>query len=332
MAKSDIIKASSFDFGEAVSVLFKQQGGRNFTIRLVLWSAVLLMLVFALCGKTYMEMMGVMLEASWIAQQDGQTPEAILGAYKGFGKYVPIMVAMTIGTWAVYASAETALQKRVFKNIDYGFIPLRFGRDELRTMGTQFMVYLMVLGVMLLWMLGFIIVTIVFALGASLSVVLAILIGIVLFVMYIAMFVYLIHFSIRMAPSAALGTQSGKMKVTGGWNITRKRTGSLFLAYLFIAVVSYIALSIIQVAMFSLVLPENYMLLMMGLSEENPRILFEQIGDKLQSPGPMLALVISGMAYAIITMMGWLSISGIAIYAVQWWQHDQETSGVDVFD
>ncbi len=321
MTKTTTDKPSTFDFGAAISQLFSQAGGRNFAIRLVLWTSVFMAAVYALFGSAFISIMRELFEASWVVQQNPDNPEAALEIYKNMLQFLPSIFFMSLLLWCVYASAETALHKRIFKGVDHGFIPLRFGRDELRVMAVQLVVYLMVFGVYLLGV--FVLMVLMLGIFSGSALLAALLVGIVFFG-FLAFLVYLFYFSMRMAPGAALSIATDTISITGGWEITKKRTGSLFLGYLFVCIAGYIVISVVQIVVLSFVLPENYMLLAMGQTESSPTEIFAQAADRIKQPTIMLGLVIGGFVYMVTTVIWWLSFAGIGNYAVQWWQKDSE--------
>ena len=286
-------------------------------------------IAFILFAKPYFSFMGDMLESSWTSNQNPEDLDAALAIFTGMVKFILPMFLASLLMWAVYASAETALHKRVFLNYDAGFFPLRFGADEIRVMGAQFMVYLMVIGVYFLGIVAMVIIAVAAGVAGEAAAILAVILGILLFVGFIIYIWFLAHFSIRMAPAAALTVKTGRLAVTDGWAITKKRTGNLFLAYLLIFIVGYVVISVVQMAAFSAVLNENYFALMSGLSDDNPRIIFEQIGAKLKQPGTMIWLVISAVLYVIVSVVWWLSIAGVANYAVQWWDETSDESPLE---
>ena len=322
-------KTPTFDFGRAISQLFSQPGGRDFAIRLILWTSILLGITFALIAKPYLSMMGDMLEASWASSQNPEDPEAALAMFAGLAKYILPMLLATLLMWAVYASAEAALHKRIFHNHDAGFFPLRFGVDEIRVMGAQFFVYLMVFGIYILGLLAIVVVSGILGMAGQGSGLGAALLGLILIVGGIFFLWFLAYFSIRMAPAAALSVKNDKLAITDGWRITKKRTGNLFLAYLLIFIVGYVAISVVQMTAFSMILNENYFELMYGLGSENPRIVFEQAAEKLKQPGTIALVIVGLIIYMFVTVIWWLSIAGVANYAVQW---SDETSVENAFD
>jgi len=322
-------KKPTFDFGRAISQLFSQPGGRDFAIRLILWTSVLLGITFAIIAKPYLSMMGDMLEGSWVSSQNPEDPEAALAIFTGLTKYILPMLLATLLMWAVYASAEAALHKRIFHNHDAGFFPLRFGADEIRVMGAQFVVYLMVFGIYILGVILIALVAGIIGMAGQGSGAAAALLGLIMLVGFVFFLWFLAYFSIRMAPAAALSVKNDKLAVTDGWRITKKRTGNLFLAYLLIFIVGYVAISVVQMAAFSMILNENYFELMYGLGSENPRVVFEQAAEKLKQPGTIVLLIVGMIVYMIVTVIWWLTIAGVANYAVQWWE---ETSVENAFD
>lgn len=319
--KPAVPKPSTFDFTRAISQLFTQAGGLNFTIRLVLWSSVFFAVLLGIFANTLMDFFSTMIQVSWDAKHGVQGVSDVVAVYKNMLQYVPAFLLFYLGLWAVYASAETALHKRIFKNVDHGFIPLRFGRDEMRVMYIQFMVMLMMFGVMVS---GFIIFFLMLSIAMSLSGALSAILMVIGFVAYIGGFVYSVYFAIRMAPGAALSIYSGQTRITGGWAITRKRTLSLFGTYVFIYILGYVVVSIVQAILFSMVFAENYMLVIMGLSETSPEVFLATASEALKQPGTMVGLILGGVLYIIVSMTWWLSMAGAGNFAVQWWDGDRD--------
>ena len=317
-------KAPTFDFTRAISQLFAQPGGRDFAFRLILWTSIIMGVIFVFLAKPYLNLMGAMLESTWISNQNPEDPELALAIYIGMTKHILPIIFATLGMWALYASAETALHKRVFFDYDAGFIPLRFGADEFRVMGAQFMVYLMVFGVYISGLVLLLIAGLIVGATAEAIPILGVIIGILIIVGLFVFLWYLAYFSIRMAPAAALTVKNQRVEITGGWKITKKRAGNLFLAYLLIFIIGYVAISVIQVAAISSILDENYFALIYGLSEENPRVIFEQVAVKMKQPGTIIMLVLASVIYVVTTVVWWLSIAGVANYAVQWWDETNE--------
>lgn len=326
MTEQTTPKGSVFDFGAAISQLFTQNGGYNFAIRLVLWTAALMGLAFALLAKPYMEFMGKIITAQW-ASNTNSDPEAILSAYGGMGKLILPMLLATLLMWVIYASAETALHKKHLRNIDHGFFPLRFGRDELRVMGTQFLVYLAAFTTLIVMELIVIALFAGTAFAGKAHILFGIIVGLFAFIALLAFFVIPAHIAVRLAPSAAIGVKENRFAPFSGWDITKGRTGYLFLAYLFSFIAGYVVISIIQVTAMGLVLSENYMLVVMGYSEQNPQELFASITEKLKNPGILFGLVVGAILYLCFSILWWLSICGIGTYAVRWWDSDNLDTG-----
>ncbi|HHL42413.1 MAG TPA: hypothetical protein ENJ42_02250 [Hellea balneolensis] len=281
---------------------------------------------FLIMGKAYIAFMAIVLNAGWVANQNPGDAEAMLNAYSGIGQHIPMLLLGTLLVWAAYAAAETAFHKKVFHNIDYGLIPLRFGRAELRTMLVQFVVYLFIFGIILGFFIVFGVLVALMAVLGGMSKILAILVGLILVVLYFAMFFYLVYASVRLAPASALTVATNELHFKGGWAITKGRTGSLFLAYLFIYIVGYIVITLVQMTAMSSLLGENSTLVMMGLSEQSPADMFASVAEKLKEPTTMITLVIGGIIYMIALATWYLAIAGVGSYAVQWWRADDEVS------
>ena len=320
-------QASQFDFGAAISQLFSQGGGRDFAIRLVLWASALMGVGIIFMAKPYMKMMEKFINGAWIANSNPNDGAAILDAYSGMGQYILPILLLSIVLWAVYVSAETALHKRALKNIDHGFFPLRFGMAELRVMGTQFIVYL--IAMLALFVLEIIMIALfagtVFA--GKASIIFGLVVGLFAFVSLLALFIIPIYIGVRLAPGAAISVKENKFAPLAGWSITKGRTGYLFLAYLFLFVAGYIVMTIIQLTFMGMIFSENYMMTIMGYSEQNPQEIFAVVAEKMKQPKIIFALSIGAVLYFITSMIWWVSISGVGTYAVKWWDTDHMDAG-----
>ncbi|MBL4869708.1 MAG: hypothetical protein JKX72_02005 [Robiginitomaculum sp.] len=321
MTEQTKTKRSVFDFGAAISQLFTQNGGYNFAARLVLWTAALMGLAFALLAKPYMNFMSTIITAQW-ASNTNSDPEAILSAYGGMGKLILPMLLATLLMWMIYASAETALHKKHLRNFDHGFFPLRFGRDELRVMGTQFLVYVAAIAAFIVMEIILIALFTGTALASTVHILFGIIVGLFALIALLALFVIPVHIAVRLAPSAAIGVKENRFAPFSGWDITKGRTSYLFLAYLFSFIAGYVVISIIQITAMGFVLSENYMLVVMGYSEQNPQEIFASMAEKLKSPGIIFGLVVGAVLYFCFSILWWLSICGIGTYAVKWWDGD----------
>ena len=194
-------------------------------------------------------------------------------------------------------------------------------------MGSQFVVFVLCIGMMIVLEL----LAIAFIAGTEwamqANVVLGIMCGLITALAFLAMIVIPIYFGVRLAPAAALSVQREKFAPLAGWGITYKRPANLFLAYLFLYIAGYIVIAIVQMMVLGLVFSENAMLVIMGFSEQSPQEIFAQAVEKLKSPMIMLPLVLGGIVYMLVSITWWLSMSGVALYAVQWWDKDNDGSG-----
>lgn len=320
---------STYDFGKSISQLFSTSGGKNFAIRLILWTAAFMSIGFIVMGKAYIGMMAKVMDAGWIANQNPTDPSEILRAYSGIGQYMPMVILGSLFMWAVYAAAETALHKKIFFGTDHGFLPLRFGKDELRTMLVQFLAYLIVFGAMLAWIIVFIVGIAILGLLANIAKPLAVLVIIFAIVAYIALFVVLTIVAVRISPASALTIAQDKVSIKGALAVSKRRTGSLFLSYLFIYIIGYIAMSIVQMSVISSLFSSDAVMAIMGLSEDKPTELFAQVAEKLKNPTVIITLVIGGIVYMLAMVTWYLSIAGVGNYAVQWWKADDEVSSFE---
>lgn len=318
MAKKKPVFNHRFEAGEAMTVPFNLPGGRHFLLRLLGWGAALILAVYALFGRSFISGYKEFLIASMQLDQTNPDPEATLALLPLMKDFMWPMILLTIFAWVVFVMIETAMHKNVFRGTDLGLVPLRFGRDEGRVMLAQFVIFLCVLGVYILVVVGVALLVAIAAVMGSASLVLGALGGLLAFIGAIYLLGFLIHVMIRWAPAAAMSVRDDRQYIFEGWHITKGRGWSLFGSYLVAAIVGYIIIYVIMGLGIYLAFGDmSALMVMSGLPVDDPRDVFEQLGERLKSPRVMFTLVVFTILYILAAVAWYMSMWGIGNYAAQ---------------
>ena len=318
MAKQKPVFAQQFNTTEAMSVPFNMPGGRNFLLRLIGWGAALFLLVYAVFGRSIFGNYKEFLIASMELDQTNPDPEAAIALMEQLGDMLWPALLLSLFAWVIMAAIETAMHKNVFRGTDHGVFPLRFGKDEMRVMIAQFVLALSMMGVYILVVIAVVIMaTLTAALGA-ITPVLAVIGGLATFAGTIFLFGLLIYFCLSVAPAAAMSVRDEKQYLYEGRKITKGRGWPLFGTYLVVAVVGYIGIYIIMLLGAYLAFGDMQAIAALsGLDVENPRELFDRMGEMLNTPKVKITLVIFTIAYFVALMVWYLCFWGVANYAAQ---------------
>lgn len=314
-------RIAAFDFNAAAGGVFMTPGGKDFALRLWFWGAAMMSIVYIVTLPFVLKHYGGFLEMNWLnikAIMAGETPdnsqmlELLLPALPGY-------LVMTLGVWVVLAATETAFYKRYYLNEEAPRQPLRLNRATFRTMAVQLSVYFC-------WFVAIVIFTF---LGSFLAVILAFVpvLGAIFAILFlVALLALMIAIPIRLSPSAALTVAQDKFHVLMTRHITKFRFWNLFLAYLVTWLGGYILYSLILSLAVGIATGDfGFLQAISGLSEENPRIMFEVAAEKFSNP----LFMFLGIVAMIITagaFVGWqMFIMGVNAYAVKWWGEDDPT-------
>ena len=82
---------------------------------------------------------------------------------------------------------------------------------------------------------------------------------------------------------------------------------------------------IMMVAFWGLSGHDSILMALSGMSEENPKLLFDDMYIRLKNPFIMLLGILFVILYTAVMILWYLCISGIATYAVKWWKADGQT-------
>lgn len=309
---------TAFDVGAAITQPFRLPGGRNFLIRLVLWSTALLLLVYFAFGRqfigAYIEMFQSL--SALEAGGDAESPEAIMAAMKPMMSIMGTAFLLWIFSWVLMVSTETAMHKNILHGTDHGVFPLRFGADELRVMLAQFVVALITYGVMMVGYFVFAILAVMAGAGAQAGgAAVGGIAGLLALFAFIAMMSGALLAVIKLSPAAALSVRDGNIRTVEGWKATYKRFWPMFGSFLIVGVGGYVVMAVIMtVAMMMVFAGISDMGGLQDVSNEEALATFL---EAMKKPGVMIPLVISLMLYVACTILWYLCFWGIPNYAAQ---------------
>ncbi len=316
MAKEKPVFTHKFDIGDAMATPWNMPGGRNFLVRIVLWGTALMLLSYAIFGRKFISAYADLLIANAEVQNaDGDAVgEAATEMMSQMGGFFASVALMSLFSWMVMISVETAMHKNVFRGTDHGAFPLRFGRDELRVLLAQLVIGVIIF---LVYILSIVFLSVliggVIAVGGG-FVGLAIILGIVGFVAFIVLMVRLIQ---GWGPAAAMSVRDDKQRIFDGWPLAQGRNWPVFGTFLVVGLLGYILIYVIMImGMFASFGNMDFLIAMSGL-ESDPAALFETMGEAIKTPRVMIPLVFFTILYFIAAMLWYLHIWGIYNYIVQ---------------
>jgi len=309
---------ASFDVGAAITQPFRLPGGRNFLIRLVLWATALLLLIYFTFGRQFIGAYVEMFQSLMALESGGQAedPEAVMAAMKPIMSIMGTAFLLWIFSWSLMIATETAMHKNIFHGIDHGVFPLRFGKFELRVMLAQFVVGLIIYGVMMVGYIVFAILAVMAGFGAqSGGAAIGGIVGLLAFFAFLAMMGATFLTTIKLSPAAALSVRDDDVRIVEGWKATHKRFWPMFGSYLIVGIAGYILMIVIMtIAMVAIFAGIADMGSLQDLSNEEALSTFM---GAMQKPGVMIPLVISLMLYVAFTILWYLCFWGIPNYAAQ---------------
>lgn len=318
MAKHKPVFSHKFDVGAAMSVPLNMPGGRNFFLRLLAWGLALILLTYAVLGRSFIGAYKEILISSIELDETNPDPEAVMAMMGHLGAIITPMLLMTLVLWIVFVMIETAMHKNVFRGTDNGMLPLRFGKDEARVMLAQFVLALCMVGVYFLVIIGIVLIFTLVAVSSQISSVLAIVLGIAAIFGTVYLFGLLIHVCLRWAPAAAMSVRDDKQYIFEGWRITKGRGWPLFGSYLVTGIIGYIVIYTVMTLGVMLAFGNmEFMLALSGLNVENPREVFDRMGDMLSSPRVKATLVFFTILYGVSVIVWYMCFWGIGNYAAQ---------------
>jgi len=290
--------------------------GKNFLIRLVLWTSAILMLAYWFLGKSvftgYIEFLEFAYEL-----EDSTDPDEAMAIFSQIGAWMGAFSLLMLVSWCVMASAETAFHKRALFDEDKGLFPLRFGVSELRVMLAQLVVLLSCSGV---YLGGIFLMVLLMALGGALGQVSGILTAIFMIIGIlgvIAAMIYTLVVLVRLSPAAALSVRDSKIRLFQGWKMTKGRIWPMIGSYLIVYLIGYVAtyaamLIVIFIAFGDLTAFEAFS----GVSDDNPAEVFAALGAVLGNPRVYIPLILGSALLMVMYIFWYICMWGIPNYLV----------------
>lgn len=313
-----------FDFVQAVTAMFQTSDGKAFAWRLLFWTTAAMSIVLLVVIPFIAPQFGAIFDMNAQNMQavfGGEAPpepdpDEILASLK---KMVLPGIVMMLGWWAAYAAGEAALHRKLLRGEEYPKRPIRFGVDELRVMLAQLGVY----GLFFLVYIGGIV--LIFA-GATIPVLGAILVLLAIPVMIF----FFINIPVRFAPAAALSVMNKKSHLMVARKITKFRFWPLFGAYIVVYLGGYfLNYAVLLAAMILVSGDPNFLMNIYGLGDTPPSELIAGVGERMKNPLFMIFGVLGIIGYAASYALWMLSMAGIAVYAIKWWQQDDPIAPFD---
>lgn len=312
---------SKFNIGSAITVPLNMPGGRNFLTRLLLWGSALLLFSYFFFGRSivsaYVSMFQKVIELEASGNED---PAVIVEAIAPLFSAMGSLFLLSIIAWVIMACIETAMHKNIFRGTDHGVIPLRLGKDELRVMLAQFVVYLICMGV---YFAAYFALIFIVLLGAGLAQAAggigAALAGIIGILGIFGFFGAILYALARLAPAAAMSVRDNDIRTVEGWKLTKGRIGPVIGSYIIVFIVGYVCLMIISTIGFGLIFASGDLGSLFGElgGSSNPEEIWTKIGAAFKTPRVMIPLVITLMLTTVFMLVWYMCYWGVANYIVQ---------------
>lgn len=283
-----------YEFTDAVFYLFKVMGRRPAAVLwVVLWNSVLYLILTALLVWALLPFYLNMLDLA----MSGHDPEPseILTM---FASIAWVGLLSFFGGIAVLLMAQGSWLRLLARNEVARGIPLRFGADEFRLLGVNFLLWLIFVAVTLgVWVVMIILLTTtVVAGGDDGGAALAGLLGVLIF---FALLVFSVFLGIRLSSAPALTVLDQGVRFSSAWPVTKGIFWWVFLTYLvlglIIAIASSVISSFVQLMFFPVILP-----LMTEITQNpgntDPDAMMALLRETFTSPG---TLTVFGVAMVI---------------------------------
>ena len=324
---------TAFKFSNAAFLVFN----REYQFGSFVWKSACLY-AFIMMGLMFFVgpmMIDVIRDFVVIIQEIEKNPEDETLAFKMFGLMgkivLPYLIVMIIG-WMVWATIETAIHRRVLRNEDLVRFPWRFGKDELRTILCQLVLFVVYQVAYYVVYIGIAVVAMLTVLMASQSTALGIVGGIISFVLGVAGIGAMCFILSRLAPAAALSTADDKISISESWPVVKGRFwpafGTYALHYIVMMVVFYAIMIAIALAIFSSSFAEVIETANTGSGDE----VWANIKQLLSPPSTKLSLTIFGFLFFFMICIWMQCIAGVSTYLTHLYKEDLGVTGAYVFD
>lgn len=334
---------SSFDISAATFQGLNLPGGKSYLIRVALWTALILTLIYAVLGAPIVSaLVDVFQNAIKMEHNiDGTEPdpEVVFAMFAPMFRMMGLMTLIWLFQIAVFAAAETAIYRNVLNGKDRGVFPLTFGTDELRVFGTRVVVGLILYGVYLaIYIVGAIIGFIIFGLvSATGSNVIAALGGILTFVLVIVAIAVFVWVAIRLAPASAFAVKNKAFNPIASWTPMKGFVWPAIGCFVILYILGYFILMFMSGIIFSILFLMSGVLdilLEIGTSQDG-LLDFSPVWAQLTSAGFIIPFIIVFVFTLFLTMiwygMIWSMWGYCAKHEDREWLQTQKTDPTDLW-
>lgn len=313
---SEYNMAPSFDFGAATLQGFNLPGGRSYLVRVAVWAALLMTIIYVALGgsivRAYIDVFQNMITTEFDVSGNGQDPKVLMAMMAPMIRATGVMMLIGLLQVIVFTSAETAIYRNLFHQEDRGVFPLTFGMDELRVLGTRFVVGLILGGIYIGVYLGVFLIGAMFAgaAGALESGFLGAIGGILILLMFIAAIAVFAWVAVRLAPASAYSVKDRVFSPLASWTPMKGRVWPAIGSFLIVYFVGYFVLGfVLSIVFVVLFLSSGIIGVMMDLdvtSDATPD--FSAIGEHISSAGFIIPLIIAIFISMFLAMIWYGSI------------------------
>ena len=312
----------NYTVGDGISRWYTGVTSKNFLLKLILWGSGLYLILFLIFGKGFLSgfIEYIQVIVSIEAGPGGEpNPEDISRMMGVLLKWMGSLFLVSILSWLIMVSVETAFHKNTLHGIDHGFFPLRFGVPELRVMLAQFIVYLIVNVVYLVVYFAFILVILIaIGIGSAISpTVAAILGGIVGVAGFFGMLIVILLVLARLAPAAAMSVRDDEIRLLEGWKLTKNMYWPMIGSYFIIWLVGYVLILIIFLGFAMLAFGDTSVFdSFENIPSDDPEAFAIAVDQLFSNLRVTLPLIIGTIITSFITFVFYAATWGVANHAV----------------
>lgn len=247
---NQIAASGQYSMRDAITMPWRAPGGRSFIFRLAFWYGAILFLAYMIFGGPIFEYYGRFIQMATSGGDMDMSNYMSASAKMNFASLI-----ITIISYALMPSAETAFHKNIFFGDDKGFMPLRFGRSEFMTFAAMVVVFVCVfigyfIAAFILIFVVAILALIVGAMSGGSEIALAVFLPLIGVFCLVGIILALAYLAARLAPSVALTVRRDDFAFPESWRPTRPFWGKICLSY----VCLYLILMMIMFACLGLML------------------------------------------------------------------------------
>lgn len=331
------LQRTPFQFGRAIFMPFRHGPGSGaFVFKSAVFYAVVVTMLFALFGKMLIGPGKEYFEA--IIEMEKMTDDAEAMKHMGklmgaMGRFMLYYLLIILGGWAVWATIEAALHRRVLRDERRdGLFPWRFGVDELLVMLSHLVLYMCYMGLYMVSYFVIIIGVLIAVLLGSQSAVLGVIGGIIAFALIVASLGLMFWVLIRLAPTSALSVANKEFAIGEAWAASKGRFWPIFGAYAFHYIIGmFVFYSLMFIVGFAFVGSMMGEFSSLG-SDASGEEVWAQMQTVFSKRGTQVGLVISGFLTAMFAAIWLQLIAGINTYVVELYKKDKAAADVELFE